>query len=212
MRKTKQASGAREPHLPLELVAILLAFLCVPPSTAFGAPSSPTSIPFGTDLQGKPLPQLAPPGTRVVVLYFAATDCPISNRYLPEIAHLNAAYKNQAVQVMAVYPNPADNRAVVEEHQKQYGPAGETVLDPQQSLVHLARARMTPEAAVLVPDGTHWREVYLGRIDDRYLSLGQERPSATRHDLEAAVRAALAHQPIPPPGGPAVGCSIVPLP
>ena len=174
--------------------------------------SNAVPMPFGQDLQGRPLQRLAPPGTRAVVLYFAATDCPISNRYLPEVARLHDLFRAQGVEVFSVYPNPGDTRALVATHDRQFGAAGETLLDPQQRLVHMAHARQTPEAALLVPDGAGWREVYLGRIDDRYLSLGQERPSATRHDLEDAIQAALAHRPVPQPGGPSVGCAIISLP
>ena len=46
-------------------------------------------------------------------------------------------------------------------------------------------------------------------IDDRYISLGQQRPEPQHHDLEEAITAALAGKPVSPPGGPAVGCSIV---
>ena len=168
-------------------------------------------MPFGEDLQGRALQRLAPPGTRVVVLYFAATDCPISNRYLPEIARLDGLFRQQGVVVLSVYPNSQDTREVVATHDRQFAATGQTLIDPQQRLVHMARARITPEAAVFCPTGAGWRVVYLGRIDDRYLSLGKERPSATRHDLEDAVRATLAHRPVPSPGGPAVGCAIVPL-
>ena len=182
------------------------------PAVLGATPSNTASAPpFGTDLHGTPLQRLASPDTRAVVLFFAATDCPISNRYLPEIAHLAETYRAQGVAVLSIYPNPGDTRSVVVAHEQQFGPTAETVLDPQQSLVHLAHARMTPEAAVLVPNSAGgWREVYLGRIDDRYLSLGKERPAATRQDLEEAIRAVLKHQPVPPPAGPAVGCAIMP--
>ena len=169
-------------------------------------------LPLGETLDGKPLPRLAPPGTRAVVLFFAATDCPISNRYLPDIAGLNTTFTPQGVEVLTVYPNPGDTPPVVTTHQHQFGTAEHAVLDPQQALVRLAHARMTPEAAVLVPSGNGWHEVYLGRIDDRYVSLGKERPSATRHDLADAIRAVLDGKPVPAPGGPAVGCGIMPLP
>src|ERR1035438_1564352 len=46
-------------------------------------------------------------------------------------------------------------------------------------------------------------------IDDRYFSIGQERPQPQQHDLEAAISAALADKPVPQSGGPPVGCSIV---
>ena len=186
-------------------------------SCAFARPQAPAAknrvpLPFGTDLQGRPLQRLAPAGVRAVVLYFAATDCPVSNRYTPYIAELSERLKARGVEILSVYPNPNDTPSAVRAHVQQYGPAGETVLDPQQSLVRLAHARLTPEAAVLVADASGWREVYLGRIDDRYLALGRERSTETRHDLQDALEAALAHRAVPPPGGPAVGCAIVPLP
>ena len=55
------------------------------------------------------------------------------------------------------------------------------------------------------------REVYRGRIDDRYVSFGHERPQAMHHDLEEAIRSALANRPVLPPGGGPVGCAIMPL-
>ncbi len=94
-------------------------------------------------------------------------------------------------------------------HDRDFAVSSGTVLDPTQSLTHLAHARLTPEAAILIFASGQWHEVYLGRIDDRYLSLGTERPGATRHDLEEAIRAVLEHRPVPPPGGPAVGCAIM---
>ena len=53
----------------------------------------------------------------------------------------------------------------------------------------MAHATTTPEAAILVPQGGELHEVYRGRIDDRYIALGRERPQAMHHDLEEAIRA-----------------------
>jgi hypothetical protein len=61
----------------------------------------------------------------------------------------------------------------------------------------LAHVTTTPEAAVFRSNGDVLREVYRGRIDDRYLSIGQERPQPQQHDLEAAISAALAGKPVP---------------
>ena len=94
-------------------------------------------------------------------------------------------------------------------HQAAYSLVGATLVRPSEWLVADARATITPEAAVLIPAGRAWKTVYAGRIDNRYVDIGRERPSATRHDLEDAVEAVLAHQPVVPPGGPPVGCGIV---
>jgi len=77
------------------------------------------------------------------------------------------------------------------------------------TLVLRSHATVTPEAAVFLAEGDDLREVYHGRIDDRYLSLVQQRPQAEHHELETAIAAALAGKPVPQPGGPPVGCSIV---
>jgi len=170
---------------------------------------APAPQPYGLDLNGKPVRELAGPGTRTVVLIFAASDCPISNRYVPEIARLSREFENQSVKFWWVFPNPSDTAAVVAQHDREFSIAESALLDPQQSLVRWSHATTTPEAVVLVREPTGLREVYRGRIDDRYISLGQERPVPQHHDLENAIVSALASKPVPEPGGPPVGCSIV---
>jgi hypothetical protein len=171
--------------------------------------------PFGIDLNGKPVSGLAGPGIRVVVLIFAASDCPASNRYVPEIARLRKEFSSGAgsaqgaARIWWVFPNPGDTAAVVAQHNREFAIHEDSLLDPHQELVARAHATMTPEAAVFVVRSADLDEVYNGRIDDRYISLGQERPQAGHHDLEDAIRAALSGKPVPQAGGPAVGCSIV---
>jgi thiol-disulfide isomerase/thioredoxin len=167
---------------------------------------------LATDLGGNAIAQLAPAGARAVVLFFAASDCPISNRYIPEIQRLEKEFGPRGVRVWFVYPNPGDSAKVVRAHDAEYSITGtNTALDTAQNLVQMAHVTITPEAAVFVPEGSGLREVYRGRIDDRYIAFGQERPRAQHHDLEDAIRAVLAKQPVPKPGGPPVGCSIVTL-
>ena len=75
----------------------------------------------------------------------------------------------------------------------------------------MAHVAVTPEAAVFAVDGGALREVYYGRIDDRYEAFGKERPQAARHELKAAIDAVLEGKPVAAPQGGPVGCSIVPL-
>jgi AhpC/TSA family len=163
------------------------------------------------DLDGHPVAKLAPAGSRAVVLFFAASDCPISNRYVPEVQRMAKEFEPRGVHIWFVYPNPGDNASVVRAHQAEFSVTTSTALDTKQNLVQMTHVTVTPEAAVLVPEGAGLREVYHGRLDDRYVALGQERPAAVHHDLEEAIRAVLAGKPIPQPGGPPVGCSIVTL-
>ncbi len=164
---------------------------------------------LGIDLHGRPVSELGGQGIRFVVLIFAASDCPISNRYVPEIARLNREFAPRGVRIWWVFPNAADTAGRVEQHNRDFAIKEDTVLDPQQNLVRLAHATITPEAAVFAAHESALDEIYRGRIDDRYLSIGQERPQPSHHDLEAAINAALAGRAIPHPAGPPVGCSVV---
>src|SRR5216684_2626005 len=93
-----------------------------------------------------------------------------------------------------VDPNPAESPEAIRGHLKDYRYPASAIRDPRQQLARFAAATITPEAAVYDRQG---RRIYLGRVDDRYVALGVERPAPTRHDLEEALDAA-----------PAVGCFI----
>lgn len=167
---------------------------------------SPATERYGIDLNGKPISSLGGPGGRVVVLVFAASDCPISNRYIPEIARLSREFSQQGVRFWWVFPNSADTAEVISQHNRDFGIHEDTLLDFNQTMVRRASVTTTPEVAIFT---SGMREVYHGRIDDHYISLGQERPQVQHHDLETAIAASLAGKPVPQPGGPSVGCSIV---
>jgi hypothetical protein len=165
--------------------------------------------PLGYDLHGQPIHELGGPGIRVVVLIFATTDCPISNHYVPEVARLSREFSVRGVRVWWVFPDPEDKPAAIAKHNSEFAIHENTLLDTSQEMVRTAHVTITPEAAMFVVAGDHLREAYHGRIDDQYISLGQKRPRAQNHELERAIVAALAGQPIPQPSGPPVGCSIV---
>jgi len=146
-----------------------------------------------------------------IVLFFTASDCPIANRYEPEMLRLEKKFAPSGVEFWWVYPNPQDTAAVIRLHRSQFAGSAHVIRDTQQSLIHIAHATVTPEVAVFVLENGTLREVYRGRIDDRYIAFGQERPKAMHHELESAIGALLAKHPIPQPGGLPVGCSVVPL-
>jgi thiol-disulfide isomerase/thioredoxin len=172
----------------------------------------PNSAKYGVDLNGHAVTSLASPDSRAVVLIFVASDCPICNRYVPAMRDLEKEFAAQHVRFWVVYPNPGETAEGIRSQQQAFGQSVSTLLDPGQTLVKMAGVQITPEAAVFVPEAAGLREVYRGRIDNRYISLGQQRPRATGHDLEVVIAALLAGTPVPKPTGRAVGCSIVPLP
>jgi len=166
---------------------------------------------FGFNLDGSRVTRLANSDTQAIVLFFTATDCPISNRYIPEIQSIENEFAAQHVMFWYVYPNVGETAAAVRRHEREFGAEGHVLFDPDHRLVSLAHAHVTPEAAVLVagPDGAALHVLYHGRIDNRYIQIGQQRPSATQHDLERAIEDVLQHRPVQQPDGPPVGCGII---
>jgi hypothetical protein len=158
-------------------------------------------------LSGAPLDALqAPAGTRAIVFLFTSTDCPISNRYAPEVRRIAETFGSKGVAFRLVYPNPSEDARAIREHMAAYSYAGiaEAVRDPKLALVKFAGATVTPEAVVVVGG----KVVYRGRIDDRYVDLGRERPAPTRRDLFEALTAILDGKPAPLATTQAVGCFI----
>jgi hypothetical protein len=136
---------------------------------------------------------------------FLATDCPISTRYLPELARLGDAFAARGVAFAAVYPGTTETAAAVRDHARQLGAAYRPLLDPRHALAQAAGATVTPEAAVFAADGTL---AYLGRIDDRVVDFGRARVAATHHDLADAIDAVLAGRTPEAAPAPPVGCAI----
>jgi thiol-disulfide isomerase/thioredoxin len=140
------------------------------------------------------------------VLVFTATDCPISNRYAPEIQRLATRFATD-VRFVFVYPVPSDSEAAIREHRKKFG-GGEWRRDPSQKLVKLTGVTVTPEVAVMTADQ---KILYRGRIDDRYIEFGKDRPQPTARDLERALDAVVAGKPVPVAQTRAVGCILADL-
>jgi hypothetical protein len=133
------------------------------------------------DLDGRPVAAL--PGTGTTVLVFTRTDCPISNRYAPELRRLGQRFAGHGVTLRLVYVDPAETPAAIREHARAYGLGPDILRDPRHELVRLAGATVTPEAAVFVADPAGPRLVYRGRIDDRAVDFGRARPQPRTRDL-----------------------------
>ena len=161
-------------------------------------------------LDGAPVDALqASASTKAIVFVFTSTDCPISNRYAPELRRLAETFGPKGIVFRLIYPDPADGAAAIREHMSEYGYAGamDAFRDPTHALVKFVGATVTPEAAVYA----NGRIVYHGRIDDRYVDLGLERPAPTVHDLADALTAVLAGKTVANAATQAVGCFIADL-
>jgi len=166
---------------------------------------------FGMYLDGTPLTRMAPAQTKAVVLFFVATECPISNRAFPEMERLRETFSPRNIRFLYVYPNAGETPAEIRTHQASYDPEGTAILDPDGALVRLTHAFVTPEAAILTPVAHHgWKVVYIGRIDDRFVHIGLQRPQPTQLFADRALTQLVASEPITPDTGTPIGCTITP--
>jgi hypothetical protein len=161
------------------------------------------------DLSGGRVDPLPGPGAAPAVLLFVGTDCPIANRYVPELRRLRDQYAGMTFWL--VYADPTETPAAIRRHLRDFGRGFRAVRDPEHDLVRATRATVTPEAAVFVPGVSGPSMVYRGRIDDRYVDFGRARPAPTTRDLRDVLQAVAAGTTPVLRTTTAVGCFIPPL-
>ena len=160
-----------------------------------------------TDLSGERVNPLAK-GDPASVFLFLRSDCPISNRYAPELRRLHESFSPRGVRFWLVYVDPQEKPESIQRHAEEYRVPGEILRDSHHDLVRLTGARVTPEAAVFDSGGSL---VYRGRIDDRYPDFGKARARPNRRDLRLALESVLQGEPVAEPETRAVGCFIADL-
>jgi peroxiredoxin len=143
--------------------------------------------------------------SRAVVVFFTTTDCPLSNGYVPEMNRIRADYASRRVTFYAVQTDTTLSDAEVRKHAKEFEFSFPVLFDPNQELVRLTGATVTPEVAVLSKTG---QVLYLGRIDNRVVDFDRRRPAATELDLRNALDAVLAGRPVAHAKSEVIGCAI----
>src|SRR6185369_2607570 len=176
------------------ICVFILAVICLCSCREQGMPSQRAITDLQLlDLSGSVIDPFAGDRSNVVVFVFVRTDCPISNRYIPEIRRLNEKFRAHDVSFWLVHSDPDTSVDEIRRHSVDYPVACGVLRDPRQRLVRLCKARVTPEAAVFAPGK---RLVYHGRIDDRVAAFGADRPTPTRRELEEVLTAITEGKPV----------------
>ena len=157
------------------------------------------------DVSGQKVFPLRSIQDKAVVFIFLSVDCPISSQYSPEIQRLATEFGGKGIKFWLVYPDAEESPEVIRKHTEEYFHDLPALCDSKHDVAKIAQARVTPEAAVLLPGG---KLIYHGRIDDRYVDLGVQRPQAIRHDLEEILTAVAKGKVLKPTTALAVGCPI----
>ena len=181
---------------------IRFLWLCLPVVLFASASLVSTSL---RDIDGHIHAVPLKPGFKATVLYFVTHDCPISNRYAPEIRRICHEYEPKGVRCLVAYVDPTIGTDEIREHLRQYGGSEPAIHDVDHELVRMAGATVTPESALFNETG---EMVYLGRIDNLYAALGTPRRRATVSDLRNALDETLSGKAVSQPRTEAVGCYI----
>jgi peroxiredoxin len=142
---------------------------------------------------------------KATVFFFLATDCPNANSYAPEMNRIFHDYRSRGIAFYSVYSDPSETADEVRKHDHDYALTFPSLLDPQQVVARVAGARGTPEVVVISSQG---KQLYRGRIDDRFANFGKTRLHVDKHDLRVALDEILSGQPVEHPYMPSLGCAI----
>jgi hypothetical protein len=157
------------------------------------------------DLGGHAVDPLHNATAKAIVLVFVRTDCPISNRYAPVLNDLYRKFARNGASFWLIYLDPHQSLHEVRRHVEEYGYHAHIGIDRSHSLAKAAGVHVTPEVAVFSSSDDL---LYRGRIDNRYLDIGEALPAPTHKDLELALQALLAGQAVTNKTTTPVGCYI----
>lgn len=151
-------------------------------------------------------------GTSASLVFFVATDCPVSNAYAPEIQRVCREYGARGVGCSLIYEDVDTSSSagtleqLVRTHLNDFRYDGmPAAIDRDRTIATTAKATVTP-TAVLVDHAGEIR--YRGRVDNLYAALGKTRQQVTSHDLRDALEAVLSGRPVTNPETESIGCFI----
>ncbi len=144
--------------------------------------------------------------SKVVVLFFTGTGCPIARKSTQSLKELRDAYRERGVSFWLINTFPGDS---VRDGSKEFGELGlhgfPYLRDPHQGVALALGVQRTAEVVAI--ETGDWGVVYQGAIDDRFAE-GAEKPSPHERYLADALNAHLAGKEVETDRTSARGCRI----
>jgi peroxiredoxin/mono/diheme cytochrome c family protein len=186
----------------LQILVPMLA-LCACPVPAQGSPRAIDEFEL-RDFQGKVRKLSDWRASKLVVVVFLGTGCPLAELYGSPLTELAREFEQSGVTFIGIDANQHDTAGEIAQYVKAHRIPFAILQDLDCMVADQFGATRTPEVFVL----DERRLVrYQGRVDDQY-GLGRRRAQPTRRDLALALRELLAGRPVSTPTTEAVGCSI----
>jgi peroxiredoxin/mono/diheme cytochrome c family protein len=142
--------------------------------------------------------------SKLVVVLFLGTECPLARLYAPRLNQLAEAYADKKVAFVGIDSNLQDTSAEIAEYVSEHGIQFPVLKDPQNVTADAFGAVRTPEVFVLDESRT---VRYHGRIDGQYQP-GLQKTSNPRSDLSIALDELLAGKAVSTAETETVGCFI----
>jgi peroxiredoxin len=142
--------------------------------------------------------------SKLVVLAFLGTECPLAKLYAGRLNDIVRMYQDDEVAVIGLIANVQDNVSEMESFAKRHDLVYPLLKDLGNKVADAVAARRTPEVFLLDQRRT---VRYQGRIDDQHL-VGIARKAPTREDLKAAIDELLAGKNVGVARTESVGCII----
>ena len=142
--------------------------------------------------------------SKLVVLAFLGTECPLAKRYGARLGKLADEYEPRGVSFIGLNANVQDSVAEMAAFARDHDILFPLLKDLSNQVADTVGAERTPTVCVL-DDQRIIR--YWGRVDDQY-GVGYVREEPQRHDLQAAIEELLAGKEVSVPVTAAVGCQI----
>lgn len=142
--------------------------------------------------------------SRLVVVAFLGTECPLAKLYAVRLEQLARAYSSDQVAVIAIDSNLQDRLTEMGAFAKRHGLSYPFLKDKGSQVADLLGAERTPQVFLL----DELRTVrYQGRIDDQYV-VGIQRTQPEREDLKEAIQELLDGRPVQVAKTTPLGCLI----
>jgi peroxiredoxin len=142
--------------------------------------------------------------SKLVVIAFLGTECPLASLYAPKLAELARAYQKKGVAFLGVDANQQDAPSALARFAQVHDLSFPLLKDVGNELADRLGVERTPEVFVL--DSQRVAR-YRGRVDDQF-GFSVHRPAPTRRDLAAALDDLLAGRPVATPRTEPTGCRI----
>lgn len=182
------------------ILLFLLVFLLV----AFVPQQQPGNI-ILLDLKGNKTSLASLKDHKATAIIMLSPECPLCQSYTLTINNLAKSYQAKGIGFIGVIPTKDFTLQSITDYRITYKPAIKLLRDPENKLVTLLGATITPEVFLLDRDG---KIKYSGRIDNWAYELGKKRKVITEHNLKDAIEAVLAGKAVAVTKTKAVGCFI----